>query len=427
MHASLRTIVVRTAALGTIATSAVLVPSTAHAAEPGTTTRVSVGVDGAQADSNSTNPSISNDGRYVAFGSNATNLVPGDTNGLHDIFVHDSATRTTELVTVGLNGEPANGMSLDQHLSGNGRFVAFYSDATNLVAGDTNGETDVFVYDRNTKRTVMAPGGADGGLFPVISDSGRYVVYATEAALVPEDGNLQIDLYLFDRVTGTASLVSKTPSGRSPSGGSSLATISGNGRYIAYRSNATGIVPDRPEGSSWVYLYDRVADTTTLIASSSGESTINPGPISANGRFITLTSNSDSVVAGDSNGEFDVFLYDRNTGRTTAVSTTPAGTTGDGMSLSPDISPDGRYVSFFSTAHNIVDGIADPDMHVYLYDRRTGRNTVVSVPPGGKGNGGGFGSSLSIGGRFVAYESFGTDLVAGDTNDEMDVFVTQLY
>lgn len=418
MHTTLRTGPVRTAALGVLTMSAVLVPSIpAHAAEPGTTTtRVSVGADGVQADNNSTHPSISNDGRVVAFGSNARNLAAGDTNAFYDIYAHDMSSRTTVLVSVGAGGVAADAASSSPRISGNGRFVTFYSDATNLVAGDTNGEPDVFVHDLRTKKTVMAPGGTEGGLFPDISDSGRYVTYSTDSALVAEDTQAYMDVYLFDRVTGKVSLVSGAPPGQSGVGDAWDSYISGNGRFVAYKSRIGS-------GDNGIFLYDRVAGSTTQLL----DTVSSLGPISANGRFLTFSSDSSTLVDGDTNGDLDIFLLDRVTRKVTAVATTPAGVPGDGLSLGPDISSDGRYVSYWSTSTNLVADIADPGIHVYRYDRQTGRNTVVSIPPGGKGDGGGFEGAISSGGRFVAYESYGRELVADDTNDVMDVFVTQLY
>jgi Tol biopolymer transport system component len=422
----------RAAALSALAIVAAVAPASAgNAADARVTTRVSIASQGTEADRNSLNPSISSDGRVIAFSSNATNLVPGDSNGLHDIFLHDMQARSTVLVSVGVDGTPADGASSSPRVSDNGRFVTYYSDASNLVADDANGATDVFVYDRQTRTNIRVPGGDAGGIFPDINSTGRYIAYSTDASLVPQDSNRFMDVYVYDRTTGQVSLISRRPDGTAPVGTSFEPAISGNGRYVAYKSSASDVVEqDNPDDYD-IFLYDRT-ENTTVLASAASDGTPASGPASAaslsgNGRFIAFVSSAGNLVPGDTNDDADVFLRDRVTGRTTVVSATPEGVPGNGFSTRPDVSPDGRYVGFWSTGTNLTGAEIEFDVHTYLHDRQTRRNTLVSVPAGGTGSGGGWSAAVSDGGRFVAYDSFGTDLVPGDTNNEGDVFVTQLY
>ncbi|HAL29388.1 MAG TPA: hypothetical protein DCP20_01540, partial [Coriobacteriia bacterium] len=191
--------------------STLFAPSSALAATTGITERVSVASDGAEANgwSPSGIPSISADGRYVAFGSDATNLVADDTNGEIDIFVHDRVTGITERVSVASDGSQGNGALLRPAISGDGRCVAFLSLATNLVPGDTNGLSDVLVHDRVTgvtERVSVASDGSQGNgrcLWVSISEDGRYVAFASDSTnLVMDDTNGADDIFVHDRVTG---------------------------------------------------------------------------------------------------------------------------------------------------------------------------------------------------------------------------------
>jgi Tol biopolymer transport system component len=390
------------------------------------TVRVSEAADGTQANANSTSPDITPDGRFVVFGSNATNLVAADTNGVGDLFVRDLKTGAIDLVTRGADGSPANGGSIGPRISADGRFVTFWSSASNLAAGDTNGVDDVFVRDRQTGSTTRLPSGLDFSAFPDINSTGRYVAYSTRSALLRTDFDILSDIYLWDRSTEAVTLLVTGGNGENSS-----PVLSANGRWVAFMSDSTDLTKDAVASGNNSFVLDRTTGAITLVSRASDGTPASAGSypqgISDNGRYIVFSSSADNLVTGDANGDTDVFLYDRVTGRTVAASSTPDGRTGDAASYDPDISPDGGYVSYFSLAQNLTGAVLPEwEIHTYLYDRKAGTNTVVSVPPAGAG-GGGWASAVSSGGRFVAYESFGDGLVKGDTNDEMDVFITQLY
>ncbi len=202
MRATSKSLPMRVTAVCAVAAAlAVTAPTAnAHAADPPRTTRVSVGTGGTQADGASTSPQVSANGRYVAFLSNASNLVSGDTNGIYDVFLHDRNTGRTELVSRGLGGAAANDASRPPRMSANGRYVVFYSFATNLVGGDTNRAPDTFIYDRITKAVSIVPVGAMGSVDPDVSADGRFISLVTVGKLVSEDENPGGDVYVYDTV-----------------------------------------------------------------------------------------------------------------------------------------------------------------------------------------------------------------------------------
>ena len=215
---------------------------------PQATSRESVGAGGAQGDGRSILPAISSDGRYVTFQSDAASLVAGDTNGVTDVFVHDRLTGTTERVSVDSAGAQGNGASSVPSISADGRYVAFLSDATNLVAGDTNGVSDVFVHDRTTgatERASVSTGGtqSDGGCgYVAISPDGRFVAFGSLAAnLVSGDTNGTGDVFLRDRTTGTTERVSVTTGGAQGNNFSGSPAVSADGRYVAFESRASNL------------------------------------------------------------------------------------------------------------------------------------------------------------------------------------------
>jgi Tol biopolymer transport system component len=263
---------------------------------------------------------LSADGRFVAFRSSATNLVAGDTNGFQDVFLRDRLLGTTERVSVATGGAQGNGNSLEPALSADGRYAAFRSGATNLVAGDTNGVDDIFVRDRQigtTVRASVATGGAQGNgnsLEPSLSADGRFVAFWSVASnLVAGDTNGLDDIFVRDRQSATSERVS-------------VATGGAQGNAASY----------------------------------------DPSAISADGRFVAFYSFASNLVAGDTNGFADIFVRDRQNGATARVSVATDGTQGNNASHIPSLSADGRSVAFDSFATNLVAGDTNgtPDVFV---------------------------------------------------------------
>jgi Tol biopolymer transport system component len=297
--------------------------------EPGagktSTVRISVASNGTQGDGNSVYPSMSADGRYVAFQSDATNLVGGDTNKAPDVFVHDRLTDITERATVNSAGVQANGTQLDLHpcsISADGRYVAFDSDATNLVLRDTNGHRDVFVHDRLTgvtERVSVDSLGAQANdesyddswsNSTSISADGRYVVFTSLATnLVPGDTTAAPGIFVHDRLTGVTERVSVDSFGTQANDESYMGTISADGRYVAITSLATNLVPGAIGG---VFVHDRLTGTTKSVSVDSfgvlGNSQSADGSISADGRYVAFSSYASNLVPGDTNNAYDIFV-----------------------------------------------------------------------------------------------------------------------
>jgi Tol biopolymer transport system component len=362
-----------------------------HAAGPGTTGRVSVDSAGAQENSSSYQSDISADGRYVAFMSFASNLVAGDTNGFYDIFVHDRVTGTTERVSVDSAGAQGNGQSLNPSISADGRYVAFHSDAINLVPGDTNPAGDIFVHDRVTGATERvsvdsaAAQGNGGSYAPSISADGRYVAFNSLASnLVPGDTNGAPDVFVHDRATGKTKRVSVGSAGAQGNDWSYAPSISGDGRYVAFDSSASNLVPGDTNGSDDVFVHDRLTGTTERVSVDSagveGHSYSDSPSISADGRYVAFNSDAITLVLGDTNGVLDVFVHDRVTGATERVSVDSAGAQGNGGSYAPSISAHGRYVAFLSTASNLVSGDTNNNDDVFVHDRSTVTPTPTATP-----------------------------------------------
>jgi Tol biopolymer transport system component len=401
------------------------------------TRRVSVDSAGAQVNGGqSWIPSISADGRFVGFESETSGLVVGDTNGRPDCFVRDLQTGTTERVSVATGGAQGNGDSVGCLVSADGRFVAFSSLASNLVAGDTNGWADAFVRDRasgTTERVSVATGGAEGDLYSgagSISTDGRFVVFASYATnLVMGDTNSNPDVFVRDRQNGTTESVSVDPSGAQGNNGSEFPSISADGRFVSFQSYASTLVAGDTNVTSDVFVRDRQSGTTELVSMSTsgvqGNATSYLSAISADGRFVAFTSGASNLVAGDTNAHEDIFVRDRTGATTERVSVDSAGAQGNHDSwYSPSISADGSVVVFQSFAWNLVAGDTNGYWDVFVRDRTSGITERANVATGGaEANARGYYSAVSADGRFVAFDSQASNLVAGDTNGYYDVFV----
>jgi Tol biopolymer transport system component len=401
----------------------------------GETTLVSVDSSGALADGASFDPSITSSGRLSVFTSLATNLVAGDTNAKADIFVHDRKKGTTARVSVDSAGAEADGDSSDPLISTSGRLAAFDSVATNLVVGDTNGKRDLFVHDLKTgitERVSVDSAGtqSDGDSFnPLLSDKGRFVGFDSDATnLVVGDTNGHRDVFLHDRKTGATSRMSVDSVGAQGDAESSDPSVSSNGRLLAFRSAATNLVIGDTNGKGDIFVHDRKTGVTERVSvNSAGLQTDgeNGSPwMTPNGRFVAFESAASNLVAGDTNGQVDVFVRDRKKGITERVSVTTAGAQADFASFNPELSSNGRFVVFQSDATNLVAGDTNGMTDIFVHDRTTGVTERISVDTaGGQADLGGSDAAISSQGRFVPFGSGASNLVAGDTNANVDCFV----
>ncbi len=342
---------------------------------------------GVLANQESAAPSLSDDGQRMAFESEATNLVAGDNNAARDIFVRDFLTGTTERVSLSGGGAQTNDMSFNPSLSGDGRYVAFVSYANNLVAGDGNGYRDVFVKDTATGAVELvsrSSGGAQGngesGAFRYngdgrfISYDGRYVAFQSGASnLVGGDNNAQDDVFRHDRLTGTTIRVSVTDLGQEVDFQSTAPSISADGRYVAFAS--LGQLTAQDGNNQWdVYVRDTLTGTTELVSISTGGNAGNKASgeqfgsvsISADGNLVAFRSLATNLTPDvDANLYADLFIRDRAAGTTRLVSRSAAGDESDGNNRSPGMSPSGGHVVFESDAQSLVGD--DQNGHTDLY------------------------------------------------------------
>ena len=416
-----------------------LLGSLSASAQPvtGETVRVSISSNNQQASSLSTHPSISANGLYVAFDSLADNLVSDDDkNGDYDIFVKNIRTGEIERVSVRSGGAQANDMSIYPSISADGRFVAFMSLASNLFDDDTNWNWDVFVHDRQTGETkhISAPLAGTGetsdmSAFPSISADGNDVAFFSEDFnLVSRDTNNAGDVFVHNLQTGVTELVSVSSNKTQGNGSSEYPSISKDGRYVAFHSDADNLIVGDTNGFTDVFVRDRVDGVTTRVSvSSTGQQgngrSVYPA-ISADGRYVAFYSYASNLVDGDDNSTWDVFVHDRQTGVTERIAA--ANTISDWLTNSEPapISANGRFVAFVTNAAGLVDGDNNESPDVFVHDRKTGETTRVSVSSDGQeGNGSSNKPAISPDGRFVAFSSNAPNLVDNDTNDTYDVFV----
>lgn len=342
------------------------------------TERVSVSSTGAQANAGSVTGAMSTDGRFVVFSSSASNLVAGDANHHSDVFVRDRVAGGTDLVSVSSAGVQANEDSLGTAISDDGRYVVFDSPASNLVAGDSDGSWDVF---------------------------------------------------LRDRTAGVTERVSVSQTGQPANDESFGGAISANGRFVAFSSGASNLVRGDTNEKWDAFVWDRKTGATQRVSVSShgaqatGRSS-SASTISADGRLVVFTSRASNLVAGDTNGASDVFVRNRATGRTWRVTLSSTGKQADSSSSGGAISADGRLVAFESAASNLAPNDTNERADVFVRNRVTGRTRRVSVSSRDKqGNGSSEGAAIAADGRYVGFWSHASNLVAGDTKGHIDVFV----
>jgi len=323
------------------------------------------GPDGASANGHSFTPELAGDGRAVAFLSNATNLVAAGTTGLVHTFVFDRMMDRTTLISYGPAGE-ADARSEHPSISLDGAVVAFGSQATNLFGDDLNTASDIFVRDRFAgtlwRASVDEAGveGAGASFLPSLSNGGNLVVFSSEAALVADDGNGSRDIYLRDAEGATTERVSVRSDGSELPHSSTRPRITAGGDFVVFDATTDDLVAEDGNGFGDVFLRSVDDGSVTLVSRADSGAAANGnsswGSASDDGRFVAFTSMANNLVAGDSNGVQDVFVRDVVAGRTGRVSVRATGAEANAASFSPRISNDGRFVSFHSTADNLVPG-----------------------------------------------------------------------
>ena len=334
----------------------------------GTIRCVSVNSNGKEGDQDSFAASISADGRFVAFTSKATNLVGDECdNGFTQIYVHDRTTGTTRCISVNSNGREANQDSDASSISADGRWIAFDSAATNLSGNKCdNGFNHIFVHDRTTGKTlcvsVRSNGDeANGDSFDAsISADGRFVVFhsaATNLSNLCDNGNFHVYRHNLD--SGETICVSLNNEGKQSDGNSALASVSADGRFVAFQSNPTNVTSRCSNGFTHIYVRDTVEQRTTCASidnhGNQGNNNSVQSSVSSNGRFVAFVSEAMNLGGNRcTTGHMQVFVRDRAEEKTRCISLGSKKVEGNGESSGPSMSADGSMVSFESDASNLV-------------------------------------------------------------------------
>jgi hypothetical protein len=401
--------------------------------------RVSVDSSGAEADGSTIPALISADGRFVLLVSTASNLFANDTNGVQDVFVHDRSTGMTECVSVDPSGSPGNSKSGGSisvpSISADGRFVSFVSDATNLLTNLKTSGSQIFVRDRSTGITELASVDSSGNESNgscsnswLSADGGLVAFDSLGSNLVAGDTNGCYDVFVRDRATGVTERVSVDSAGNQANQGGDLATISADGQVVSFSSTSTNLVASDKNNVQDAFVHDRRTGVTERVSVDSadieGNDTSYARGMSLDGQIVLVTSLASNLVSNDTNRKQDVFVHDRATGMTERVSVDSTGGQSNDHSDGISVSADGRIVAFYSWASNLVSGDTNGVSDVFVHDRTSGITTRRSVDSSGaEGNGESFGITMSADGQVVSFSSSATNLVGNDTNGVMDAFV----
>ncbi len=377
---------------------------------------------------------FSADGTRVLFGSFGSNLVAGDTNFAQDLFVKDLTTGEVTLVSGTAAGVMGNRSSFGGVFSADGTRVLFISNASNLVAGDTNSTQDLFVKDLTTGEVTLVSGTAAGvvgnsfsfgGVFS--ADGTRVLFESTSSNLVAGDTDFTQDLFVKDLTTGEVTLVSGTAAGVVGNGSSFGSVFSADGTRVLFGSNASNLVAGDTNFTQDLFVKDLTTGEVTLVSGTAAGVFANGasfgGVFSADGTRVLFGSFGSNLVAGDTNFTQDLFVKDLTTGEVTLVSGTAAGVFANGASFGGVFSADGTRVLFISNASNMVAGDTNGRQDLFVKDLTTGEVARLSTDPRGFAGGA---DSFRLSGDIVLFGSANSDYVAGDANSRTDQFSVTL-
>ena len=373
-------------------------------------------------------PDVSADGRIVVLQSAIESALTGNL-GNQQIYAVDRLTGETSIVSVSSSGSRGNGDSESAEISADGRIVVFASEADNLVTGDVNGASDIFVHDRDTGITELVSRNSEGvfgndrSLDPAVSPNGRYVVFSSVANnLFATDNDPAFDVFLHDRVTNVTEAITEAAgtSGVEPS-------VDASGRFVTFSSLSNQLVPNDTNLVQDIFLHDRFLDQTNRVSLSSDETQANESSrrsrISASGEWIVFESNASNLVPDDSNEISDVFRHNRITGNTDRVSVATGGQQGNDYSGEPDISGTGRYISFRSFATNLVANGGNRASNIFVRDVEL-NHTRRESEHNDAGSSGGLArdAAMTGDGRYVVFTSTAR-LANPKTDSNRDVFL----
>jgi len=378
-------------------------------------------------------PAVDDTGRYVLFHSEQGFIVPGDTNGFSDIFMRDREAGTLEVLSRPAGGQ-ANGDSSFADMSGDARWVVFHSSASNLTSDDTNGKWDVFLLDRSTGKIELISKTADGTLangnsfHASVSDDGRYVAFHSLATnLSAVDTDVDADIYVKDRQTGALELITKSTTGGPANGRAFVPDLSSDGRYVAFESEASNLVANDTNDKWDVFLADRQTGTIERVSLSAelgnGDNNSFLPQISADGRYVAFESFAENLIFGDTNGVADVYIYDRTFQQTDRMSVPyQVGADSTDRSLGVSITDDGQRAVFQSWAGNLVPGDANQVLDVFMFTLGDTAPIRISEVNGVGGNGPSELPTISGDGSTVVFESLASNLGPADDDGFWDAF-----
>ena len=340
---------------------------------------------------------LSADGRYATFSSNDGDLVPGDNNDAFDVFRRDLVRGVTVRVSVPVSGRTSTDTSGGQgsrapSISADGRFVAFTSASTNLTAATASGGPHLYVRDMQLGKTVLVdvtPSGAPSNGYPQnpsISADGTRVAFTSYAPdLVSGDTNDRTDVFVRDLTAGTTRRVNVTPAGKQSTDDIYDVSISGDGRYVAF-SSASPLGTGTSNGSKQIFVRDLQANTLKAVSRSAGGALGNDdsfGPtLSGDGSRITFTTQASNLTSPARTGG-GALLRDLTTGKTTLLDVTPAGTASSSPAFSPVLSSNGKAAVFYSAATDLTADDTNGKVDLFERDLSTGTTTLVSLSPRG--------------------------------------------
>ncbi len=443
-------------AVGTAVAASVLLAGSAQAASTGTTELLSKSPTGEAADAQSSSPSITPDGRYVAFASRAKNLTSTPNSDFAtDVFVRDTRTGVTKQISVGVNGAESNGDSFSPDITPDGRYVTFTSGANDLVTDDQDPDTwvqEVFLADLRTGRITRIFSGTHGepnygdDYRPTISDDGSTIAFdSSQPDLVPGDTNQVRDVFVWKRSSGKITRVSVSSSGAQAGSSTTVnwnedsydAQISGDGKTVVFRSGADNLVAGDTNGISDIFLHSLTNHRTIRISvGPQGQQATPTGTSSEGADFPSISADGKTVayngyqlkgiVAEDTGDNYQIYVYDRTTGRTRLGVKSAAGELVNDTLSAPTLSPDGRFLGFETSAQGVVKEDTDGVTDAFVRDLKEGHNARVSVALNGEAaNGSTYRGDLALssGARKVAFPSDATNLVSDQTRDSDNLYL----
>lgn len=403
--------------------------------------RMSVNVNGQQANGASFKPAFSPDSTKIAFESDASNLLPSGLNGERQILLKDIASGQITLVSANASGQAANADCLDMEFSPDGRKMVFESDATNLVAGVTNGKRHVYMKDLDTGTVTLisssstgAAGNANSG-DPMFSPDGTKVVFSSISDnFAPNDTNISSggrDIFIKDLATGLTSLVSANAQGQIGNGNGDDPSWSHDGESVIFWSSASNLIPGGTNGVEQVYIKNIETGAVRLVsvdnAGDQSNGYNNDPSFTPDDRIITYWSDASDILPGDTNGKSDIVLYNLVSQNVTIGSSNAQGVIGNGSSQDPLFTADGKYLTMKSNSTNFVPEASNGKYQIFVKDMATGELVLLSTNNQGvQGNDNSDDPIFSRNGQYVAFESFATNFVSGDTNGKLDIYMARV-